>query len=119
MESATLAFCSTSSMVVFSSWLIFPMMRKISCTSSGASPSEGSSSRISRGRAISAEQGDDLSRWHLQREALEHEDHVVVDDLDVREPEHGDCGGHGRSIGRATPACAPSHTPSPWSACRS
>ncbi len=40
-------------------------------------------------RAVGAEQGDDLPLRHLEREALEDEDHVVVDDLDVGEPEHG------------------------------
>src|ERR1700738_3035616 len=54
MDSARLAFCSTRRMVVFSSSLILRTMPKISCTRSGASPSEGSSSRMSRGRAISA-----------------------------------------------------------------
>ena len=42
--------------------------------------------RLERGRlagAIGAEQSDDLARAHLQRDALEHQDDVVVDDLDV------------------------------------
>src|SRR5581483_904750 len=33
--------------------------------------------------AVRAEQRDDLPLLHLERDALQHEDHVVVDDLDV------------------------------------
>ena len=34
-------------------------------------------------RAVGAEQRDDAALGHLERHALEHQDHVVVDDLDV------------------------------------
>ena len=33
--------------------------------------------------AVGTEQGDDLAFRHVQRHPLEHQDHVVVDDLDV------------------------------------
>src|SRR5262249_55547490 len=52
--SARLAFCSTSSMLTSSSSLMRRRMRKISCTTSGASPNDGSSSSRSFGRSISA-----------------------------------------------------------------
>ena len=42
--------------------------------------------RFERGRfagAIGAEQGDDLAFRHLEAEAAQHQDDVVVDDLDV------------------------------------
>ena len=54
MCSAMLAFCSTSSTVTPRSRLIRTMISKISFTSLGDSPSDGSSSSISSGRAISA-----------------------------------------------------------------
>ena len=34
-------------------------------------------------RTVAAEYGDDFALRHLQRDALEHEDHVVVDHLDA------------------------------------
>ena len=49
-----LAFCSTSRMVTPRSRLMRTMMSKMSFTSFGDRPSDGSSSSISRGRAISA-----------------------------------------------------------------
>src|SRR5262245_10888289 len=54
MWSAMLAFCSTSSTVTPCSRLIRTMISKISFTSLGARPSDGSSSSIILGRAISA-----------------------------------------------------------------
>ena len=47
-------FCSTSTTLTWSSRLIVRIARAISRTSIGAKPSEGSSSRRSFGRAISA-----------------------------------------------------------------
>src|SRR3954463_4144219 len=38
-------------------------------------------------RAVGAEQRHDLPVLHLERDAAQHEDHVVEDDLDVREGE--------------------------------
>ncbi len=38
--------------------------------------------------AVGAEQGDDVAVGHLDREATQHQDHVVVDDFDVREFQH-------------------------------
>src|SRR4030065_498480 len=52
MDRATRAFCSTRRIVVFSFSLISLMISKISLTSSGESPSDGSSSSISLGRAM-------------------------------------------------------------------
>src|SRR5713226_774390 len=49
-----LAFCSTSRMVTPRSRLMRTTMSKMSFTSLGERPSDGSSSSISRGRAISA-----------------------------------------------------------------
>ncbi len=46
--------------------------------------------RLQRGRlarAVGAEQGDDAALPHFQRHALEHQDDVVVDDLDVLDRE--------------------------------
>ncbi len=34
-------------------------------------------------RAVAAQDGDDAALGHLQRDTLEHQDHVVVDDLDA------------------------------------
>ena len=48
------AFCSTSNTLVPDSRLMRWMIPKISWTTSGAKPKEGSSSMIKRGRAISA-----------------------------------------------------------------
>ena len=48
--------------------------------------------RLERGRlpgAVRAEQRDDLAFLHLQRHALQHEDHVVVDHLDAVHRQHG------------------------------
>ena len=53
-RSAMFAFCSASSTATFSSRLSRPTISKISCTSMGASPIEGSSSSISRGWAMRA-----------------------------------------------------------------
>src|SRR5499426_1254287 len=39
-------------------------------------------------RPVGAQQGDDLALGHLQRQPLEDEDDVAVDDLDVVQPEH-------------------------------
>ena len=33
--------------------------------------------------AVGAEQGDDLAFMHFERHALQHEDHVIVNDLDI------------------------------------
>src|SRR3989304_1470443 len=54
MDSATRAFCSTRRIVVFSFSLISLMIPKISLTSKGDRPSDGSSRSISFGRAMSA-----------------------------------------------------------------
>ncbi len=43
------------------------------------------------------EQGDDAAFGHLQRHALEHQDHVVVDDLDAVDVENDVGCGHGLS----------------------
>ena len=53
-ESARFAFCSTRRKVVFSSRFTRGMIAKISRTRSGARPSDGSSRRMSLGRAMSA-----------------------------------------------------------------
>ena len=39
--------------------------------------------------AVRAEQGDDAALGHGERDAFQHEDHVVVDDLDVVDREDG------------------------------
>src|SRR4029450_2704507 len=54
MPSASAAFCSTRSTASFCSRLSRCTISKISSTSMGASPSEGSSSRMTRGVGISA-----------------------------------------------------------------
>ena len=73
-----------------------------------------------------AEQRDDLPLGHLEREPLQHQDHVVVDDLDVLRasasggsPPGARGGGGARGPApavslqaRATPACAACRTPS-------
>ena len=38
--------------------------------------------------AVGPEERDDPPLGHLERQALQDEDHIVVDDLDVGEPEH-------------------------------
>ena len=48
-------------------------------------------------RAVAAEQRDDLAFGHLQRHALQHQDDVVVDDLDAVDIEHGCARAHGRA----------------------
>ena len=53
MDNAILAFCSTRRIVVPASWRLW-MISKISSTSTGASPIEGSSSIISLGSLIRA-----------------------------------------------------------------
>ena len=47
--------------------------------------------------AVGAEQRDDAAPRHVERHALQHEDDVVVDDLDVveREDGRGGCRGGG------------------------
>ena len=37
---------------------------------------------------VGAEQGDDLAVGHDQREAAQHQDHLVVDDLEVGDLQH-------------------------------
>ena len=54
MSSARLAFCSTSSTAMPVSRLTSPRRSNTSWVTSGARPSDGSSSRISRGRDMSA-----------------------------------------------------------------
>jgi len=39
-------------------------------------------------RAVTAQDGHDAAFGHLQRDTLEHEDHVVVDDLDAVDVEN-------------------------------
>ena len=53
-RSAIVAFCSASSTATPASRFIRLTISKISCTSIGASPIEGSSSSMSLGRAMSA-----------------------------------------------------------------
>src|SRR5438132_313737 len=103
MSSTRAAFCSTIRTVRLRSSFSRRMMVKISSTMSGASPSEGSSSRIAFGAedagdslkrrglagSVGAEQGRDPAWLGAQRHAAQHEDHVVVDDFDVVEREHG------------------------------
>jgi len=45
--------------------------------------------------AVAAQDGHDAALRHLQRDALEHEDHVVVDDLDAVDVENDVFGVHG------------------------
>src|SRR6266542_714659 len=80
---------------------------------------------------VRPEQRDDLPVRDLEREPLQDEDDVVVDDLDVLQDEHGSPGRRGwrrRSgvaapppeapTGRATPACAPDRLRRSARACR-
>src|SRR6266545_3703241 len=81
MVSAIAAFCSTRSTVSFSSRLSRWMIWKISSTSSGAKPSDGSSRSMSLGRAMSAREEVFLRRQVVEYPAALH---------DLRDPQLDD-----------------------------
>src|SRR5213592_1272715 len=95
--SATAAFCSTSSTLTRSSRLMVRTMRRISRTTSGASPSDGSSSRSSRGRSMSARDGQNLLLAAGERAAR----------LLLALGEHGEVAVHALEVLRDTAAPAP------------
>src|SRR5947208_4402592 len=80
MRRAVWAFCSTSRNVVPRSSWILRMMSKISRTSSGASPSDGSSSSRSLGLAMRARGGEPRAVGEPQNvlEAVDHDQVPVL-----------------------------------------
>src|SRR2546423_261801 len=71
------AFCSTRRIGV-PCWLISFTISKIFSTKIGASPIDGSSSSNSLGRAVRADQRDDLAVEDLERDPLQRVDRAVV-----------------------------------------